>query len=66
MEHPDLSCCTWLQRAGMTGDGDFIRQWWVAYDDKVRWLSEGFDDFHRASGVGAFTLFQRSWHVYVW
>ena len=65
IEHPDLSHCTWFQRVGTTKDGDLMRRWWVAYDDRVRWLSEGFDDYHKAS-VGAFTRFQRSWHGCVW
>ena len=64
MEHLDLSHCTWLQRARMIRDGDFIRRWWVAYDDRVRWLSEDIDSYHRAS-VRAFTWFQRSWHDFV-
>ena len=59
MEHLDLSHCTWLQRVGMIRDGDFMRRWWVAYDDGMRWLSEDIDDYHRAL-VGAFTRFQRS------
>ena len=64
MEHPDLSHCTWLQRVGMIRDGDFMRRWWVAYDDGARWLSEDIDGYHRAS-VGAFARFQRSRHDYV-
>ena len=64
MEHLDLSHCTWLQRVGITRDGDFMRRWWVAYDDRVRWLSEGFDDYHGAS-TRAFTWFQKSRHDYV-
>ena len=42
----------------------FMRWWWVAYDDRARWLSEDIDDYHRAS-VGAFTWFRRSWHDFV-
>ena len=64
MEHPDLSHCTWLQRVGMIRDGDFMRWWLVDYDDKVRWLSEDIDDYHRAS-MGTFTRFQRSHHDFV-
>ena len=37
MEHPDLRHCTWLQRVRTTRDGDLMRRWWVAYDDRVRW-----------------------------
>ena len=64
MEYPALSHCTWLQRARMIRNGDFIRRWWVDYDDRVRWLSEDIDGYHRASR-GAFTRFQRSWHDFV-
>ena len=64
MEHLDPSHCTWLKGFGMIKDIDFMRRWWVAYDDRVGWLSEGFDDSHRAS-VGAFTRCQRSRHDYV-
>ena len=62
--HPDLSCYTWLQRVGMIRHGDFMRRWWVAYGDGVRWLSEDIDGYHRAS-VRAFARFQRSRHNYV-
>ena len=64
MEHPDLIHCIWLQRVGMIRDGDFMRWWWVACDDRVSWLSEDIDGYHRAS-VGAFTWFRRSWHDFV-
>ena len=61
-----LSHCTWLQRVRMIRDDVFffMRRWWVDYDDRVRWLSEDIDDYHRAS-VGAFTRFWRSWHDFV-
>ena len=64
MEHPDLSHCTWLQRVEMIRDGDFMRRWWVSYDDIVRWFSKDIDGSHRAS-MGAFARFQRSRHDYV-
>ena len=41
-----------------------MRWWWVACDDRVRWLSEGIEDCHGAS-VRAFTWFQRDWYDYV-
>ena len=64
MENPNLSHCTWLQRVGMIGDANFMRWWWVAYDDRVKWLSEDIDGYHRAS-MRAFIWFQRSWHDFV-
>ena len=62
---PDLSHCTWLQRVGMIRDDDFMRRWWVACDDRVSWFSYGIDDYRRAFGMGALTLFQRGWYDYV-
>ena len=50
---------------GMIREIDFMRQWWVAYDDRVRRLLEDIHGYHRAL-VGAFTRFQRSRHDCVW
>ena len=65
MEYPDLSHCTWLWGFGMIRKSNFMRRWWVSYDDRVSWLSDGFNDHHRASGVRDFTWFQRGWYDYV-
>ena len=51
-------------RESRWSEGDFMRWWWVACDDRVSWFSEDIDGYHRAS-VGAFTRFRRSWHDYV-
>ena len=64
MEHPNLSHCTWLGDFGMIRETDYMRQWWMPSDDRVRWLSENIDDYHKDS-VGAFTRFQRGWYDYV-
>ena len=63
-EHLDLSHYTRLQGAEMIRHCDFMRRWWVTYDDRVSWLPEDIDGYHGAS-VRAFTRFQRSRHDYV-
>ena len=65
MKHLNLSHCAWLLRVGMTRDVDFMRWWWVVCDDRMRWLSDGIDDYHRTFEVWAFTWSQRGWYDYV-
>ena len=48
----------WLEMMNLWDDDE------LDYDDRVRWLLEDIDGYHKAS-VGAFTQFQRSWYDYV-
>ena len=61
-----LSHYTWLRGFGITRYIDFIRWRWVVCDDRVSWLLNGINYYHRAFGVGAFPRYQRGWHGYVW